>query len=416
MKLLVSAYACNPNKGSEQGNGWNLAYQMSKLGHEVWCFTNTKGKEDIEAFLENEPNENLHIVFVEVPNILEKLYKYQPGVYLHYVYWQRKASNIALKLHKKVRFDLIHHITLASPQLGSGMWKLGIPFVYGPLGGGQVAPKNFERYFYQWIKQEKRRDQVSNLLLKYNKNTYKALKKADLIFVTNEETHDLVSQFKPQRVEYFLDTSLPETFFPDQLPERKTDGPIKLLWVGRIFARKGLPLVLEGLAKVDQTIPFELTIVGDGPLGYKVPELIKESGLQENVNWVGRIPWHEVKEAYMNHDVFLFCSLRDSFGSQFLEALAYGLPVVTLNHQGTKIFVPDEASIKVDVNHPDETTQQIANAIKELYQNPEKRVQMGKHGFEYAANKTWTKKAVEINQKYDTVLGKTTHNKSTIST
>ncbi|MDX2305227.1 MAG: glycosyltransferase family 4 protein [Microscillaceae bacterium] len=400
MKLLVSAYACNPKKGSEEGNGWNMAYEMSKLGHEVWCFTNKFGKKEIEAFLENEPNDRLHMVFVELPTWVEKLYRYQAGVYFHYIYWQSRAAKIARRLHKQHRFDLVHHITLASPQLGSGSWQLKIPFVYGPLGGGQAAPKGFERFFYEWLKQEKRRDQIGNLLLKLNPNTYKALKKASLVMVTNEETHNLVARYGAKKIEYFLDTSLPEDFMPAQFPERKPDQTLKLLWVGRLFARKGLPLVLEALTFVKEDIPISLTIVGDGPLGYKVNDLIKAYHIEHRVNWIGRIPWEDVKQAYLDHDVFVLCSLRDSFGSQFLEAMAYGLPIITLNHQGTKIFVPDEAGIKIDVKQPEDTCKQIALAIEELYHHSEKRTEMGKKGFLYASDKTWTQKVKEINRKY----------------
>jgi glycosyltransferase involved in cell wall biosynthesis len=58
-----------------------------------------------------------------------------------------------------------------------------------------------------------------------------------------------------------------KTFTPEVFPERTSNKKIKILWVGRLFALKGLPLVLEALSKVGEDVDFELTILGDGPMG-----------------------------------------------------------------------------------------------------------------------------------------------------
>jgi glycosyltransferase involved in cell wall biosynthesis len=128
-------------------------------------------------------------------------------------------------------------------------------------------------------------------------------------------------------------------------------------------------------------------------MGHLVPTWVKEFGLREKVEWRGQVPWEEVKKAYLEHDIFMFCSLRDSFGMQFLEAMAYGLPIITLNHQGAGDNIPDTVGIKVQVTEPDETTSRLAQAVEFLFENAEQRHLMGKIGSEFAKTHIWRLKA-----------------------
>ncbi len=400
MKVLISAYACNPQKGGEDSNGWNLAYQVAKSGHEVWCLTASFSRENILQKIEQVNLPNLKFIYVDVPRWVHRMYYYQVGVYYHYLVWQNRAYKIAKELHQEHTFDIVHHITLASPQLGTGLWKLPIPFMYGPLGGGQFPPRPFKRFFYNWWRMEILRYWTSHFMLKFHKNTYKAIQKSELIYVTNDETNQLIRKHGGEQVEYFLDTSLPEEFFPNSYPEREPQKKLKILWVGRLFARKGLPLVLEALGKLDPSIPFTFTIVGDGPMRNFVPKWIRENGLESKVDWRGRLPWQEVKKVYLNHDIFMFCSLRDSFGSQLLEAMAYGLPIITLNHQGARVFVPEEASIKVDVVDVNKTLEELKDAVTYIHQNPEERRRMGKAAYDFAITQTWAHKVQKVLKAY----------------
>lgn len=401
MKILLSAYACEPNRGSEPGNGWNWALETARLGYEVWCLTTPEGKDKIEVELElvNEPN--LHIVYVTVPEWVNKAYRYQPGVYLHYIVWQEQAYKVAKSLSKNINFDVVHHITLGSLQMSTALWKLKKPLIFGPVGGGQRAPVAFKKYFYHWWRMEVVRDFVSSMLVKFNPNVRKTMRHAAKVLVTNDDTYKLAKNNGAAAPEMFLDTSLPESFYPDKMPQRKSAGPLKILWVGRVYPRKGLPLVLEALSKLRKDVNFELTIIGDGPAGYMIPDWLKEYGLQNNVTVKGQVPWEEVQAAYITHDLFLFCSLRDSFASQYLEAMAYGLPLITLNLYGVKVFIPDTAAIKVNPTTPEKTCAELAKAVEFFYDNPEQLKRFGEHAFTYAKEHTFNKKIEQISTYYD---------------
>ena len=405
MKLLVSAYSCIPNRGSEPSHGWNWTIENAKLGHSVWCVTRPVGREEIETELRRRSVPDVSFIYVDVPRWLNYMYRFQPFMYLHYLVWQRKAAYEALRIDKEQGFDLVLHATLGSFQLGSGMWRLNKPLIFGPVGGGSFPPAAFRRYFFgQWWR-EVLRERASSLLLLLNRNIRNISKQASLVIVANDDTYAMARQAGALRIVSHPDVGLPVDFIPAVVPRHENGASLKLLWVGRILPRKGLPVVLEALSKVRSDIPFQLTIIGDGTHGHLVPGLIREYGLEGKVEWPGQLPWGETRQAYLAHDAFIFCSLRDTMGAQLMEAMAYALPIVTLNHQGAGDNVPDNAGIKVDVTTPEETTSGIALAVEYLFSHPDERKRMGTCGFEFSKTHTWESKARWLSRFYPELVG-----------
>jgi glycosyltransferase involved in cell wall biosynthesis len=405
MKLLVSAYACIPHRGSEPGHGWNWTLENAKLGYSVWCFTTPEGREVITKEMKNYPALDITFIYIDVPRWVNYMYRFQPFVYFHYLYWQRKAAREAQRLDKKVNFDAILHASMESFQLGSGMWRLNKPFIFGPVGGGSFPPRAFKDYFYGEWRTEIIRRWTSNLLLLFNRNI-RALSKKALIIVANTDTRKMAEEAGATRIVSYLDVGLPKSFFPAEIPQRNNDEVLRLLWVGRIFPRKGLPLVLEALSKVRDDVPFQLTIIGDGSHGHLVPGLLQQYGLEAKATWRGQVPWEDVRRAYLDHHAFIFCSLRDTFGAQYLEAMAYALPIISLNHQGAGDHIPDDAGIKVPVATPEETTKGIAHAVEYLFDHPEERTRFGIRGFEFSNNHNWEAKARWMSQLFPSILRK----------
>src|SRR5271169_4946615 len=67
MRLLLSAYACRPNAGSEPGCGWNWATHLAARGIEVHVLVAKRNQEAIEAGLRANATANLHFTYVSVP-------------------------------------------------------------------------------------------------------------------------------------------------------------------------------------------------------------------------------------------------------------------------------------------------------------------------------------------------------------
>lgn len=407
MRVLLFAYACEPHCGSEAGIGWNWAWNLAELGHEVWVLTRFDGKNAIERELASNPMPNLHIIYVDVPNWIKRyvrgrfieLYAY----YAHYLGWQKAAYDMALSLDRKYDLDLVHHVSWSGLNTGSWLSKFNKPFIFGPIGGGQIAPSAFKKYFLNNWKHEFIRSSMVKLIT-LNRFVCNTVRRADLVLSTNRDTLNLTKEIGAKRVEMFLDVGIPEDYFPEQPPIRPSSEELRLIWVGGIYPRKGLRLALEALSQVKDIVPFKMTILGGGQLSDCVPGWIEEFGLEDRVIYRGRVSWMEVKQEYLNSDAFLFTSLRDSFGMQLIEAMGLALPIITLDHQGAKDFVPQKAGIKVPVTSPTEVVKGLAQAIQYMFEHPQERLQMGRVGYEFAKTESWKQKAIRMSQLYKKVV------------
>ena len=395
MKILVSAYACSPTQGSEGGNGFHWVWETAALGHEVWCMTDSPGRADLDKWLADHVKDpvaaRIHPVYVDVPAAVNYLYRWQFGVYVHYLVWQRCALSIARQLDEAQDFDVVHHVTFNSLQMASGLWRLNKPLLLGPLGGGIKAPESLRLYMPNWFKTETMRNLVSQLLITLDPNVRQSLRRAALVFAANGETAALARSLGARRVELAISTAQPTAFFPAEYPSRPplTGRPLRILWLARLYPRKGLHLVLEALALVDNRVPFQLDILGDGPVGPLVPGWIAAAGLQDRVTWHGSVPYDAVRAAYLSHDLFMLCSLRDTYASQYIESMALGLPILTLDHHGATDFIPDDAGIKVPVQSAEATAAALARAVEHLYDHPEELVRRGQASFAFASQYSW---------------------------
>jgi glycosyltransferase involved in cell wall biosynthesis len=405
-KLLLSAFACDPTKGSEAGNGWNCAVELAKKGYEVHCFTRSIAKREIER---GEKPGNLHFHYIDLSLNLEKLYNAsQATMYLYYLIWQWKTYKVALRVHKAISFSIAHHVTWGSLQMGSFLYKLGIPLVFGPAGGGQIAPKEFKGYFKEYWKDEQQRETLTKWMLKYSPACKKMLENAAAILVANKETFQMAVSNGVAKPKMMLDVALPETFFPESRPVKQPEkNRLKLLWVGRFFPRKGLLLVLDVMKELKEYPGITLTVVGDGEMKNHFLAAIKKYGLEETVKWEGRVSHEKVREYYAAHDIFFYTSLRDSGSSQIVEAMAFGLPVVTLNLHGQALLVEDDRGIRCLCNTPNDAIENLKQAMLGLYSNPEKVKNMSEAAYEFARKQTWKNKVEAIIAEYQSILFKT---------
>jgi glycosyltransferase involved in cell wall biosynthesis len=404
MNILLSAFACDPSRGSEYSHGWNWAYELARSGHCVWVLTTPVGKASIEQFCASTPLPQMEVVYVGLPDVPPTFGPFRALVQCFL--WQRRALPVAQELDAKVGFDVVHHVTWGSLHVGSQLWRLGKPFLFGPVGGGQVAPRGFSRYLRGGWPMEF----VRSIVVSYFTGTLFAAKStvahAKIVLVVNHETRAWANRLGATRIEYVLDIGTPEVLLIEPSMKQRSDlKSLKILWVGRLLPRKGVLLALEALAQVDRSVCFTCTIVGDGKQGRYLPGWIERLGLADRVVWKGQIPWSEALAAYLDHDIFLFTSLRDTAGSQLVEAMARGNAIVTLDHQGARVVVPQSAGIKVSVTTPQETAAGLARAIERLAREPETLAAMGRNSILAAAENTWQRKISQAIDFYGQVIG-----------
>ena len=147
LSILLSAYACEPDKGSEPGIGWKWARNLAQAGHQVYVITRENNRASIEEALRKHPIPGVRFAYYDLPRWARWWKKGGRGVHLYYFLWQWGAFQVAKRLCRQHSFDVVHHITFGVFRQPSFMAFLGLPFVFGPVGGGESAPHPLRQSF-----------------------------------------------------------------------------------------------------------------------------------------------------------------------------------------------------------------------------------------------------------------------------
>src|ERR1700733_8853224 len=410
MKILLCGHACGPGLGSEPGLTWNWAWYLSDR-HRVWALVHPQHRPDIEAYLQNNSSvRNLQFVWVSLPQWMDP---WDPkagerNLRVHYVLWQWAALAEARKLHRQIEFDVCHYVSWGTINWSPLLWKLGVPFVWGPLGGGQTAPWSLRAYLgHGW-----RREAVRNLRVKLTRfapSLRRTIRHCALILATNRETKEVLEAAGASagKVHLFLDNGVPNELLVEQQLDRPSRKEIVLHWSGRLEPRKGLPLTLEALAKATQdgSADVYLQVSGDGPERMHFERLAGKLGIAERVSFLGRIPREELLSCFRHADALVWTSLQDSFGSVCLEAMSQGLPLLILDHQGGRDFIPSAASWKVPPTSPNATAEALALAIRQIAGGREDRILRARAAVEFARSQTWPLRVNRVELLYQQYCG-----------
>lgn len=405
MRILLIAHACGPNRGSEPGTAWNLSWELA-AEHEVWVITHPQHADEIDAYLIANPRPNLHFVYV---NLNPKWDTWKPkrgekGLKLHYILWQHTAARKARELCEQSKFDVAHHVTLGTINAPPLLHKLPVPVVWGPLGGGQVAPAGFDEYFPGHVMAERARRLMAKML-PLTPSLRRMAKKSAIALAKNMETLELLKRAGAKRSQFLLDCGLPPNYIQESVAPKSTDGALELLAAGRMEQRKSPRLAIEAMAAA-RDVNARLTFVGDGPELDESKRLAASLNLGEDrVRFLGKVPYQQMKDLYRDSHALLFTALRDSSGCVALEAMAHGLPIILLNHQGVACYVPDEAGLKVAVTNPTQVIADVANAIRTLANSSsEQRDAMSRAALTAARQETWDQRTKLIAGWYQQIV------------
>lgn len=398
MKILLSAYACEPNRGSEPGVGWHWAIGLARLGHEVFVLTRANNQPSIEDALRKEPVTNIHFLYYDLPNWAKFWKKGQRGVHLYYLLWQWGAYRAAKRVHANELFDCVHHITFVSVRQPSFIGLLGIPFVFGPVAGGESAPWKLRAGYglKGWLKDALR--DFFNFMVCLDPMMHLTFSTATRIFATSSQTKALI----PARYRNKADISLAigierelQEYLSRENRRKGHDYGVKVLYVGRLLYWKGLHLGLPAFSRLREKIPeATLTLIGSGPDENRLKNMARRLDISDAVTW---IPWMEredVLDEYKEHDIFLFPSLHDSGGMVVLEAMAAGLPIVSLDLGGPGVMVDETCGWKVATTEKPagDVVNELAGGLIRLASDDALRKRYGKNAAERIQNQfTWEK-------------------------
>jgi glycosyltransferase involved in cell wall biosynthesis len=412
LKVLMSAYACEPGIGSEPGVGWKIAREMARR-HEVWVITRVNNGPVIEPELLRDPAPSMRFVYYDLPSWARWWKRGQRGVQLYYYLWQVGVYFVARRLRRQVDFDLTQHVTFVKYWSPSFLALLPLPFVWGPVGGGESAPGALLRgvgvrgRFYETLRN------VARLVGEHDPFVGLSARRSRVALATTEETAVRLRKLGARNVKLFSQLGASEgemERFGDHAANGRATGQgaddagIRLISIGRLLHWKGFHLGLAAFARAD--IPgSEYWIVGDGPEEGRLEALARELGVAHRVRFLGDLSREEVFSRLGECDVLVHPSLHDSGGMVCLEAMGIGKPVVCLDLGGPAVQVTEETGFKVPAGMPDETIDGLAGAVATLARDPDLRTRMGLAARSRVREHfSWGEKGRQIDGFYDEAL------------
>jgi glycosyltransferase involved in cell wall biosynthesis len=362
------------------------------MGHDVTVITSSMFR---EAILE-AGHQGIDFQFVDLP--VSPMRHFSPQLQMYDVYrrWQDAALSCSEGLAE--RYDVAHHVTWGSLRLGSKLWRLPVPLVYGPIGGGQSSPNRYWRYFGSGWPAEKLRGASGGALLLLNGRSRETMRNAAVTLVTNSATAAACRRLGSADVRYMLADGLPPEWIVP--PRKQPTGTPVVLWAGRLIALKAPALAVQAFAELRKTTSARLVIAGDGPMLGQLRKMVERLGLSGDIALPGWVDWEEVRRLYDSSSVFLFTSLRDSSSPAFLEALGRGLPAVAIDHHGIADVDVGPAAVKVPLSpRPRDLPGSLASALRTVLCDStwESR---SVAAVNWAAEQVWPMKALTATQIY----------------
>lgn len=400
MNILLSAFACDPEFGSDEEVGWQWACELARQGHPTWVLTRASHRAAIERAALREPlPQGLQFLYVDAPRLQAWLARISPRNHLYYGWWQLLAYRRARELLKTQAIDVVHHVTWVSFRQPSYLGALGLPFVFGPLAGGDELPAGYARRFSRRQRLVEALRVALNRLVRWDPRMRWAFAHADRLYLTSPAHLPLLPA--AARAKACVELAIGSTL-PAPPPQARPKPGLRLLFVGRAIGLKGLDYGLEALARARHHQPaLSLTVVGDGPELARWQALARELGLDGAVRWQGWLPRDQVLGLYAEHDALLCPSLRDSGGFVVLEALQRGVPVICFKLGGPGVMVDATVGAAVEAL-PDSaaSVEALARAVLEVLARAREEVGLAQACRTRAARYTWQALVSRVVQDY----------------
>jgi glycosyltransferase involved in cell wall biosynthesis len=409
----MSAFSCGPGQGSEPGVGWNMAVEVTRLGHEVVVLTQTEFAAEIEQQRASGALPAGLRFDIYMPAWLARFRNFgfrceQPALTWHLtsVLWQFCALLHVRRRYHDAGFDLIHHVTFASIRHPSLLSFLNVPTVLGPLGGGDIIPVALRKSFpWKYWLVELFRD-FHNWSLRADPMTRAAFHRARIIFLRTDAAIAAVPPRDRNKVCVSIGLGAADLATAEVAP-RRSGEPLRLLYAGGLIYLKGIHLGLRALAHARaRGADAILTIVGDGPARADLERLTVQLGLTPHVTFRGHMTRDQLLRMYREHHVMLFPSLRDAGGMVVLEAWGQALPVICFALGGPGKMVDETCGRVVAVTNRSEA--ECATAVGEeivgLAANDQIRLSLGRAALVRYQHFCWRQIASNLYSEIETRL------------
>jgi glycosyltransferase involved in cell wall biosynthesis len=385
MKIIYSAYFCNPYWPSESMSAFKWLTILLER-YDVIVFTSEGSSEGIYKYYQQSIPKNLKVQTFKDDNLLKRKIRVQ----LHFGYFTFNR-NVKKYIEKNTNefsdVRLILHKNPTSFRYYTYLYKLKKPLVIGPVTGGLQVPNQVKEYFKSESIINKLRvlDQWVLKLPMYKKQ----YQHTDKVLVTLDYVRDIIPKELSPKIMTFFETGI--TVDNDFLKRNKKTKiePIRILWAGIMARYKGLELLVRAVHKI-RNENLIVDVVGAGGEWDHIQNLVKELGLTNQIIMHGKMPFERMAKFYEEADIFCFPTLTEACGNVLLEAMKYGLPIITINNGGPKYMCPDSGTFKVPITSVEDIIDNISGKLTLLIKSAELREKMGRANYEHCkATYTW---------------------------
>ncbi len=329
-RALVFAYACDPSSGSEPGAGWAIVAELAKRAD---C-TVLVGPEHEEALGSWQGDRGgLRFETVPEPGWSGLAKRHRITWFLLYLWWLRGAERRARELMAETKFDVVLHATYSVYWLPTPAVRLGLPVIWGPVGGAVRTPLRLWPALGWRGGFDEVLDFVAVRAASCLPATRRTWRRVAVALVQNRSTLERLPRALRARS---LEVNHVEFVGIDPLdaergPTPKSEDPF-VLFAGAIESRKGIALAIRAMSHVETEV--RLVIAGAGGDRRRLAKLAARIGVGHRVEFVGRLPRDELQRVMRRASVGVMPMLRDEGGMVLGEAMRAGLPLVVLGHGG----------------------------------------------------------------------------------
>ena len=395
LKIFVSAYACEPDLGSEIGVGWHWVLEMSKY-FELWVLTRESNRHTIEPWINKHPKYNhIHWLYFDLPQWTRWWKKGLRGVRTYYNIWQYATNHIVRKTMQENHIQIFHHLTY-----GNALWKVSSYgkkqfFVWGPVGGLETIPCAFSRH-YGWKSQIV--EWLRRIVAKFascNRGLRSNCRHADLILCKTEITRDALPKETSEKSVLFTDVATDLQM--QEIQSINTDNPVtEFISVGHLDAWRGFDLAIEAIAKAAKECPdIHLTLVGNGPDKKRLQALIERLQVEKQVTLVGKVPIEVYRQLMQKADVVVNAALKEGAVTVSFDAMAMGKPLICLDTTGYTRYFTNDYAILIPRTGREEVIERMKEGMIRLTDR-EVRQQLGRNATAAAQRISWEHHGQEI--------------------
>ena len=382
LRALIFAYSCEPGRGSEPGAGWGMVASIARIADCV-VLVSPEHHAALEMYRSRHPD--FSVRFVPVPEGRGHRFAARHRItrFLWYRRWLRRAAATARRLQREECFDVVHHVTFSIYWLSSPAVDLGVPAVWGPVGGAVTTPwRLWSLLGWRGIVTEAV-DMLGVRLGAALPGTRRTWERATVRISQNEETRNRLPKALRGSTEVWNHALFVDV--PEVSTRTRSDH---VLWVSALESRKGPRLAIRALATAAADV--RMIMVGSGPERRAVERLASRLGVADRVSFRGRVDREEVGSLMASASAVVFTGLREEGGLALAEAMVIGSPIIVLDNGGAATLArcsadPDRVAL-IEPGWPSDTATRMGAAMTGFAHGP--RVHTGSLLDQEAAHRT----------------------------